>query len=291
MEDELPLMTENNLNNVQLETRQQLQVALNEVLKWEKEQNRLAIWERMSRLPFKLLDKLTPKIIHQKIGQLLDELGNYIQNGGNYLVAGGKVKRMLAKASQASGGSEEPPYPLAVMDAVTKQLSESARKVATAQGATIGIGGIFTLAADIPAMLGLSLKAIQEIGLGYGFNPEEKNERIFTVKVMQFALSDIVGKKAVLEELSLQTDGRGDLSQGAYVDAAISKIQGWKEVMTVYRDSWGWKKLFQMVPIAGMLFGARSNRKSIGDVAEAAHMLYRKRVILQRLAALAGRKL
>ena len=279
-----------NANYVQFESEAQLQFALNEVLKWEKEQNRLAIWDRMSRLPFKLLDKLTPKMIHQRIGQLLDELGNYIQNGGNYLVAGGKVNRMLAKASHAVGGSEEPPYTLAVMDQVTKQLSESAQKVATAQGATVGIGGFFTLAADIPAMLGLSLKTIQEIGLGYGFNPEDKNERIFTIKVMQFALSDIVGKKAVLEELSLQAGGNGDITPGAHVDVAISKIQGWKEVMTVYRDSWGWKKLFQMVPIAGMLFGARSNRKALGDVAEAAHMLYRKRVILQRLAALEGRR-
>lgn len=275
---------------MQLETTEQLQAALKEVSKWEKEQNRLMIWDRMSRLPFKLLDKLTPKIIHEKIGQLLDELGNYIQNGGNYLVAGGKVHRMLAKASQAVDATEEPPYALAVMDQVAKQLSESAEKVATAQGATVGIGGIFTLAADIPAMLGLSLKTIQEIGLGYGFNPEEKNERIFTVKVMQFALSDIVGKKTVLAELSLQAGGNGDISQGVHVNAAISKIQGWKEVMTVYRDSWGWKKLFQMVPIAGMLFGARSNRKALGDVAEAAHMLYRKRVILQRLGALEGRE-
>ena len=151
-----------NANYVQFESEAQLQFALNEVLKWEKEQNRLAIWDRMSRLPFKLLDKLTPKMIHQRIGQLLDELGNYIQNGGNYLVAGGKVNRMLAKASHAVGGSEEPPYTLAVMDQVTKQLSESAQKVATAQGATVGIGGFFTLAADIPAMLGLSLKTIQK---------------------------------------------------------------------------------------------------------------------------------
>lgn len=277
-------MTMQDHNVGQLETREQLQAALKDVLKWEKEQNKTMIWDKISRLPFKLLDKVTPKIIHEKIGQLLDELGNYIQNGGNYLVAGRKVNNLLAKQSLAVGGSEEAPYRLEVMDKVAKELSQGAQQIATAQGATLGLGGVFTLAADIPAMMGLSLKVIQEIGLSYGFDPKEKIERVFTVKVMQFALSDIVGKKAVLEELSLQADGNGDISKGANV--AISKIQGWKEVVTVYRDSWGWKKLFQMVPIAGMLFGAHSNRKALGDVAEAAQMLYRKRVILQRLAAI-----
>jgi len=41
------------------------------------------------------------------------------------------------------------------------------------------------------------------------------------------------------------------------------------------------KKLFQMVPIAGMIFGAFINRSSIVDVAETGMMLYRKRRIVE----------
>ncbi|WP_054942472.1 EcsC family protein [Paenibacillus ihuae] len=267
-----------------LETREELQAALAGIARWEKEQNKLMIWDRITRLPFKLLDKVTPKVIHEKVGKLLDELGSYIQNGGNYLVAGRKVGLLMEAASKAAGAPEKGPFPLAVMDAAAQRLSQSSRNVATAQGATTGFGGVFTLAADIPAILGLSLKVIQEIGLCYGYNPTDKAERIFTVKVMQFASSDIVGKRTILRELNLQAGGDGDITAGA--NAAVSSIQGWREVITVYRDNWGWKKLLQTVPVAGMFFGAFINRKALEDVAEAAQMLYRKRRIMARLAEL-----
>jgi hypothetical protein len=266
------------------ETQEALHAALAEIAKWEKEQNKLMIWDRIARLPFKLLDAVTPKIIHEKIGRLLDELGNYIQNGGNYLVAGRKVGTLVERASLAAGGTGKGPYPLAVMDTAALRLAESSRNTATAQGATTGFGGLFTLAADIPAVLGLSLKAIQEIGLCYGYDPTDKAERIFTVKVMQFASSDIVGKRTILRELNLQAGGDGNIIAGT--NAAVSKIQGWREVVMVYRDNWGWKKMLQAVPVAGMFFGAYINRKALEDVTEAARMLYRKRRIISRLAEL-----
>jgi len=265
-----------------LETPEQLRAALAEIARWEKEQNRLMIWDRITRLPFKLLDKITPKVIHDKIGQLLDELGNYIQNGGNYLVSGRRVGSLVIAHSRAMGGPDTGPYPLSVMNSAALQLSQSRQNMATVQGASTGFGGVFTLAADIPVILGLSLKIIQEIALCYGYDPTDKTERIFTVKVMQFASSDVVGKRTILRELNLQTGGDGDITKGTY--AAISKIQGWREVITVYRDNWGWKKLFQAIPVAGMFFGAYTNRKALEEVAEAARMLYRKRRILERLA-------
>ncbi|MDF9839887.1 MULTISPECIES: EcsC family protein [unclassified Paenibacillus] len=277
-------MPDNTGKAASLETREELLSALSGIAAWEKEQNKLMIWDRITRLPFKLLDKVTPKVIHEKIGKLLDELGSYIQNGGNYLVAGRKVGQLVEAAGRAAGAPEHGPYPLAVMDAAAEKLSGSSRNVATVQGATTGFGGVFTLAADIPAILGLSLKVIQEIGLCYGYDPTDKTERIFTVKVMQFASSDVVGKRTILQELNLQAGGSGDITAGA--NAAVSKIQGWKEVITVYRDNWGWKKLLQTVPVAGMFFGAYTNRKALEDVAEAAQMLYRKRRIMARLAEL-----
>lgn len=277
-------MSEATDSRVPLETPETLHAELARIAKWEKEQNKLMIWDRITRLPFKLLDKITPKIIHEKVGKLLDELGSYIQNGGNYLVAGRKVGTLIGEASVAAGGTGNGPYPLAVMDAAALRLSERSRNTATAQGATTGFGGIFTLAADIPAVLGLSLKAIQEIGLCYGYDPTDKAERIFTVKVMQFASSDIVGKRTILRELNLQAGGDGNIIAGT--NAAVSKIEGWKEVVMVYRDNWGWKKLLQTVPVAGMFFGAYLNRKTLEDVTEAARMLYRKRRIIARLAEL-----
>lgn len=261
----------------------ELREALKEVEKWMKSQRKMPIWDRIARIPFKLLDKVTPKFVHEKVGNLLDELGNYVQNGGKYLIARRRVTGLLENAARKRSLPEAGPYPLAVMDETAARLAGESRNLATAQGATTGVGGIFTLAADIPAVLGLSLKAIQEIGLCYGYDANDKVERVFAVKVLQFASADIVGKQAVLEELNLKAGEDGKLPPAI---TAMSKIQGWKEVVTTYRDSWGWKKLLQAVPVAGIVFGAFANRQTLGDVSEAANMLYRKRRILERLDAL-----
>jgi len=247
---------------------------------WENEQKDLWLWEKIGRLPFALLDKVTPKFIHEKVGIAIDELGSYIQTGGQYLVSDQEV---ISKFMTKQTSKSEPmtlnkigQMPLCFLDEVAKDLVKSRTNIATLQGATTGIGGLFTLAIDIPLLLGLSLKVLQEVALCYGYDPKDKAERIFIVKCLQFASSDIVGKKAILEDLAV-------FHQGKQNNQVVSQLQGWREVMMTYRDNFGWKKLFQMIPIAGMLFGAYLNRSSIGDVAEAGMMLYRKRRILERI--------
>lgn len=270
------------------DTQEELKVSLQEIEAWEKAQKDLWFWEKLGRLPFMLLDKITPKIIQEKLGQAVDEIGSYIQNGGKYLISEraviDRLQRNAGPESELQTDGEEPPaiehvaqMPLSVMNVSAEQLASSRSTMATLQGATTGIGGIFTLAVDIPAILGLSLKIIQEIAICYGFDPKLKEERVFAVKVMQFASSDIVGKKAILEELGA-IDKEGRSSQ------MMSQLQGWREVVTVYRDNFGWKKLFQMIPVAGILFGAFINRGMLNDVAEAATMLYRKRRVMIKLA-------
>ncbi|WP_169082950.1 EcsC family protein [Paenibacillus sp. PL91] len=270
------------------DTEEQLQAALREIALWESSQKDIWFWEKLGRLPFMLLDKVTPKFIQEKIGQAVDEIGSYIQTGGKYLISErsviGRMQRNADKVAAASNAEEEQltindvaAMPLSVMNRSAEQLASSRSAIATLQGATTGIGGIFTLAVDIPAVLGLSLKIIQEIAICYGFDPKLKEERIFAVKVMQFASSDIVGKKAILEELSAY-------DKTSRSNQMMSQLQGWREVVTVYRDNFGWKKLFQMIPIAGMLFGAFINRGMLNDVSEAATMLYRKRRIWLKLA-------
>ncbi|MEK3784795.1 MULTISPECIES: EcsC family protein [Paenibacillus] len=166
--------------------------------------------------------------------------------------------------------------PLDVLDQAAQHITERRVKFAAAQGATTGIGGAVTMIADIPLVLGLSLKVLQEMALCYGFDPDEPQERVFIVKCLQYSSADIVGKQAILEELV-------DYDNPERQVQIISQIQGWREVVLSYQESFGWKKLFQLVPIAGMWFGSVSNRNTIRDVAEAGQMLYKKRLILQRL--------
>jgi hypothetical protein len=266
------------------ETEELLLLELKTVDEWETDQKGLWFWERIGRLPFALLDKATPKFIHEKIGVALDEIGSYIQSGGQYLINENTILKRFAAKDPALVIDEVRldavrQFPLSTMDEIAGEMRSTRTKFASIQGATTGVGGLFTLSIDIPLLLGLSLKVVQEIALCYGYDPNDKAERIFIVKCLQFTSSDIVGKKVILEELSAFHPGRQN-------DQMFSQLQGWREVVLTYRDNFGWKKLFQMIPIAGILFGAWINRSTIGDVAETAMMLYRKRRILERLGEL-----
>lgn len=270
-----------------------LQKELQNIEAWEKEQKQVFFWEKLSRLPFMLLDKVTPKLIRDKLGDLLGEMGRFLQSGGQYLVQPKSVLKLLEQNRRQHSGTlaagetiDEPQggltleqareLPLAIMDRTVEELIRGRVKFAAVQGATTGVGGVFTLAADIPMVLGLSLKVLQEIAVCYGYDPRTEQERIFIVKCLQFASADVVGKKAVLEELALFEREDKELQ-------VFSQIQGWREVVQTYRDSFGTKKLFQLIPVAGMIFGSISNKETIEGVAEAGKMLYRKRRILARL--------
>ncbi|UED67298.1 MULTISPECIES: EcsC family protein [Brevibacillus] len=268
-----------------MESRAYLQQELAAVEAWEKDQNDLWFWEKLGRLPFVWLDKITPNFVRDKLGTAVDEMAAFLETGGTYLVSDAAIYSKFAqRLEQEQSGSRQPRAeevagaPLVLMDEVALNLKESRATFATVQGATTGIGGIFTLAIDIPLLLGTSLKVLQEMALCYGYRPEEKRERLFVVKCLQFASSDIVGKKAILAELSR-------FDEPAAQKDVIAQLQGWREVVVTYTENFGWKKLFQLVPIAGILFGAYLNRSTVQDVAEAGRMLYRKRRILERLRA------
>jgi hypothetical protein len=267
-----------------VETKETLRQALAEIEKWEREQNDLWFWEKLGRLPFVLLDRITPAAVQEKLGMAVDEVSAYLEHGGTYLVRQEAIverfrSRLHPEGANLHTAADLAALPLDVMDAVARELRDARATFAAVQGATTGIGGLFTLAIDIPLLIGTSLKVLQEMALCYGYQPEDKRERLFIVKCLQFSASDIVGKKAILEQLSHFDENPGR-------SQAIAQLQGWREVVVTYTENFGWKKLFQMVPIAGILFGAYLNRSTVQDVAEAGMMLYRKRRIMQRLREL-----
>ncbi|KXH87206.1 EcsC family protein [Sporosarcina sp. HYO08] len=259
------------------ESKEWLAEELKKVESWEKDQSGLWFWEKIGRYPFKLIDKWTPNFIQQKIGLLLDELGKYIQTGGRYLSSASKIPDYYP--TMMIGTLEDvQKLSISTMDDTVEKITSNRKNLAALQGATTGIGGVFTLTVDIPLLLGLQLKTLQDIALCYGYDPNDKEERLFIVKCLQFVSADIVGKQAILTQLSNFND-----PTAASKREVLSEMQGWREVVFSYRDGMGWKKLFQMIPIAGLVFGAFINRSALNDIGEAGKMLYRKRRIIERI--------
>lgn len=262
---------------LKMESSAQLLDELKKIEKWEQSQRGLWFWERIGRLPFQLLDKLTPIFLQRKMGILLDELGKYIQTGGRYLSSVSSLKAYYPRQNIYTLEDLES-IPVKQMDDAVKKLRKKRKRLATFQGASIGIGGFITISIDIPFLLGLQLKTLQDIAICYGYHPDDQKERLYILKILQLVSSDIVGKRTILKQLSLI-----DSSNEAAHREIISELQGWREVVMTYRDQVGWKKLFQMIPIIGSVFGAMTNRSTLHDLSEAGMMLYRKRKIKERL--------
>jgi hypothetical protein len=53
------------------DSRESLLQELAHIEKWEQEQKDLWFWEKLGRIPFALLDKITPRVVHDKIEQAL----------------------------------------------------------------------------------------------------------------------------------------------------------------------------------------------------------------------------
>lgn len=215
------------------DSQEWLQTELLKVEAWEKDQGDLWFWEKIGRLPFKIMDKWTPKFIQSKMGSLIDELGQYVQTGGSYLSSTSKIKsyypRMGIETMDDVKGLS-----ISVMDKAVEGIAKNRKNLATMQGAGTGIGGIFTLSIDIPFLLGLQLKTLQDIAICYGYDPNDKKERLFIIKSLQFISSDIVGKQAILSQLS-----KFDKQDEETKREVLSEIQGWREVVLTYRDQFG----------------------------------------------------
>lgn len=261
-----------------MSSKEYYQEELKKIEKWEKEQLKEWLWEKIGRFPFLLLDKITPQFIHDKVGKMIDELSSYVETGGRYLISEKQLLKSCCKYIDNPFLKKEDIKNLSLdeMDLIVKQLSDKQKNYATLQGATTGFGGIYTLLADIPLVLGMSLKVLQEISIAYGFDPKNKEERIFIVKCLQFANSDAGTKKSLLEEFEMFQD------EEEY-KKMVSRLKGWRNVIMSYRDTYGLKKLLQTVPVVGLLFGAYFNRKLLEDVSMVGKMMYRKRRIIEKM--------
>lgn len=259
-----------------METKKILEEELKKVEKWEKEQYDDGLIAKIQRMPFKLLDKITPKFIHEKIEQATNEMLNFLNDEKNILVNKKMIMEEYKDVIKREIELDEiKNMNINSMSEVADNIINKRKKASFYQGATTGFGGAFTLVVDIPLVLTNALKTIQEVGLSYGYEQNAIKEKIYAVKVLQFTASDVVGKKKLSKELT---------HYGVYDGKeAISTVKGWREVFQNFRDSYGWKKLLQTVPVVGIVFGAFVNKSYIEDIGEAANMFYKKRKITERL--------
>lgn len=71
--------------------------------------------------------------------------------------------------------------PLHLLDGIAEGAVQSSRKIALAEGAGLGMGGLFTMLPDLGILAAITLRMIQKLSLIYGFpyNTEEEEAELW----------------------------------------------------------------------------------------------------------------
>lgn len=67
--------------------------------------------------------------------------------------------------------------PLHVLDEIAEKTVQSSRKIALAEGAGLGMGGMFTMVPDLGILAAITLRMVQKLSLIYGFQYNTEDEQ------------------------------------------------------------------------------------------------------------------
>lgn len=152
-------------------------------------------------------------------------------------------------------------------DELAKELLVRYKKIAAAEGAGTGFGGIFLGAVDFPALIAIKMKFLFELAHIYGFNTNNKSERLFLLYVFQLAFSSQEKRHKLLEIIEDWDTKSIDLD----VD--------WEQLQREYRDSIDFRKLLQIIPGFGAVVGLLANYSLIDELGGVAINCYRMRIL------------
>lgn len=140
-------------------------------------------------------------------------------------------------------------------DRKAEELLSKYKKIAAAEGAGTGAGGILLGLADFPMLIGIKMKFLFELAHAYGYSARSFKERLFILYVFQLAFSS-PGKKPALYET---VRGWASAEAGLPSDDELAKQIDWHQLQQEYRDTIDFRKLLQLMPGIGAVVGAWAN--------------------------------
>lgn len=90
---------------------------------------------------------------------------------------------------------------LETADEEAKELFNLYQKIAVAEGAGTGAGGIMFSMVDFPALIGIKMKYLFETAHVYGYDTKQFSERIFILKLFQMTYSGAENRARLLDSI------------------------------------------------------------------------------------------
>lgn len=162
---------------------------------------------------------------------------------------------------------------LADSDYRAEELLSVYKKIAAAEGAGTGAGGILLGLADFPMLIGIKMKFLFELAHAYGYSTSDYRERLFLLHVFQLAFSSPDKRPKLLETIRHWNETSLSLPPfDSYADHV-----DWMQLQQEYRDAIDFRKMLQLVPGIGAVVGAWANYGLMEELGEVGMNVYRIR--------------
>ncbi|AXE81551.1 EcsC family protein [Streptomyces atratus] len=165
------------------------------------------------------------------------------------------------------------------------QLAIAASAGAAAAPSGGAIAGAFV--ADTAVVLGLASRAVGQVSLFYGYDPEEPAEKLFVMSVVNVGTaSSATAKNAAMADISRLTQAlfRGKTWE-VLNDAVVTKVS--QQFAKAFGFRLTKKGLGKAVPAFGIVVGGTLNWTTLEGIVDAAEMAYRRRFLLEKYPHLA----
>lgn len=233
-----------------------------------KVQREVAEWERKMFKPPGWLEK-TSKTIGTRINHLIPPKMHSIMTTTIRSI----VRTALFGAEYTPGRPVQRTLELESADQGAKELFALYQKIAVAEGAGTGAGGIMFSMVDFPALIAIKMKFLFELAHVYGYDTKHFSERVFILKVFQMTFSGPENRARLLHSIK-----HWHMEKEQWLsDAEYSRNMDWETFQIEYRDAIDFRKMLQMVPGIGAFAGAWANYTILEEVREFAMNAYRLR--------------
>jgi uncharacterized protein (DUF697 family) len=158
--------------------------------------------------------------------------------------------------------------PIEQLDAIAERLIHNAQRIALAQGAGFGLGGMITILPDASLLTIIALRLIQRLCLLYGFEERESERRIQMWLAAAGAAGIDLGK---------------DLAEKQIAERLAPRIAGRLAVRIGEESAEKW--VGRMVPLASSAIGGALNYTFIRTWGRRVHRHLREKHLAERAAA------
>lgn len=229
---------------------------------------KLAVWERELMKRPGMLQNISQSV-QTKINQILPEKAHQTIT----TAVKGVVHTALFTAEYTPKNAPSSGDSLKDCDDKAEQVRSFYKKLAAAEGAGTGAGGIMLALADFPLLIGIKMKFLFELAHVYGYSTKDIRERLFILYVFQLAFSSLDKKRELLPKLKNWEAIASTIPK----DERFQQQVNWRELQQEYRDTIDFRKMLQLIPGIGAIIGAWANYDLLDDLGEAGINAYRLR--------------